>query len=76
MLLVLLLAQVLALQLNILHGNGAIFLLAADTLHTIIADFLRVEIAAITFTAADTNPVVQNTFLLALHRHSPLMAIS
>lgn len=76
MLLVLLLAQVLALQLNILHGNGAIFLLAADTLHTIVADFLRVEIAAVTFATADTNPVVQNTFLLALHRHSPLMAIS
>ena len=67
MLLILLLTQILALQLYIFHGDGAIFAVAIHTLHAVVANLVRVQIATVALSAADADPLIQHAFLLPFH---------
>jgi hypothetical protein len=58
----------LMLQYNTVNTDSAVFRVSVDTLHTVVTDFFRIEIAAVAFPAADTLPVIQYTLFMYGHR--------
>ena len=55
------------LQLEVVHHNGAIFCIAIDALHAVITYLVRVQVAAVTFTAADALSFFQYTLFFQCH---------
>jgi hypothetical protein len=49
------------------NADPAVFGIAIDTFHTVIADFFRIEIAAVAFTAADALPVIKHARMTVSH---------
>ena len=45
------------------NQNGPVFLVAIDTLHAVIADFVGVQVASVALAALDAVPVIQYAFL-------------
>jgi len=70
-------ASVLALkftfQLNVIHPDGTIVALSADTLHAVITDFVGIQVAAVALTAADAQAIIEHALLLLLHVELPLL---
>lgn len=50
--------------------DSPIFFIAANAFHTVVANFLRIKITPVTFSAPDTFTVVQNALLMQRHLHS------
>ena len=40
------------------NTDAPVFCISVDTFHTVVTDLFRIKIAAVTFTAADTFPVI------------------
>jgi hypothetical protein len=60
------------LQLDPIDGNRAVFRVPLDAFHAVIADLFRVQIAAVTFTASDTFPVIEYAHFMQCHPKPPL----
>lgn len=55
-------------QLNAVHRNGAVLVIAVDAFHAVIADFVWIKITTVTFAAANAFPVIQ--FAHFLHENN------
>ena len=53
--------------------DAPVFSISPDTFHAVVADLFRIEIAAVTLTAAYTLSVVQHTLLMHSHRPEHLL---
>jgi hypothetical protein len=60
------------LQLDPIDGNRTVFRVPLDAFHAVIADLFRVQIAAVTFTASDTFPVIEYAHFMQCHPKPPL----
>lgn len=49
------------------NADPSVFRIPFDALHTVITDFFRVQITAITFAASDAFPVVKYTLTVNSH---------
>ena len=56
-----------AVQDNAVDVDSTVFCISVDTFHTIVTDFFRIEIAAVTFAAAYAFTVIQNTLTMYCH---------
>lgn len=64
MLMSMLLSLKLGFKLKIIHHDGAVFCIAVDTLHAVIADLVWIQVAAVAFAAADALFFFQYTLFL------------
>ena len=48
------------LNLYMVYSDRTVLFITANTFHTVIADFVRIQVAAVAFAAADAFPVIQN----------------
>ena len=53
--------------------DAAVFGISIDTFHTVVADLFRIEVTAVTLTAAYTFPVIQHTLFMHSHRPEHLL---
>ena len=58
-------------QLDSVDQNGIIFSVTLNTLHAVVTDLFRIQVAAITFSATDTFPIIQDTRMLCRHQSFP-----
>lgn len=59
-------------QLKIIHHDGTIFCITIDTFHTIIANFVGIQVAPIAFAATDAFLILENAAFLQSHmNHLP-----
>ena len=59
-------------DLKSVYLNGAVFRVSVHTAHTVVADFFRIQIASVAFSAADAFPVIQYTHFMQRHDESLL----
>ncbi len=59
------------LQQDPVNGDGTVFRVSVDAFHTVVADFFRIQITAVTFSATDAFPVVYHTGMMESHSGSP-----
>ena len=50
---------------------GTVYSVAIDAFHAVIADLVRIKVAAVTFAAASTDPIIQQAWFLPFHHSSP-----
>lgn len=58
-------------QHDLVDGDGSVFRISVHTAHTVVTDFIRIQIAAVTLAAADTFPVIQHTGTMNSQNGSP-----
>ena len=56
-----------AVQNNAVDVDSTVFRISFDAFHAVVTDFFGIEIAAVTFAAADAFTVIQNTLTMYCH---------
>ena len=59
-------------HLNLTDGYSPIFRVSKDAFHAVVADFSGIQIAAVTFSAFDAFPIVEQARMLISHDESLL----
>ena len=56
---------------NAVDTDASVFCITVHAFHTVVADLVRIQIAAVAFSTADAFPVIQNTLTMYSHETEP-----
>ena len=54
-------------QYDTVNPDSAVISISGHTFHTVVTDFIRIQIAAVAFSASDALPVVEYALFIFIH---------